>query len=435
MRFGITGHFRSTLARGAAVVVLGGLAAGCGAGASSLTDGLVTNSTTSSRPVTVAQANQPYPGDMQGRRAQPSYERVIRPKAPVGGGAVQSTAPAQLPAPSQAGTNQSAPVNGGSAVSSSPLPAPQRSAATPSTGTQPANTANRTASPSSGTAPQPQAPANQPDGQLGVLPQAPKPQQAGRDNSGGGTANDSSDSGRYTVASGDTLYGISRKTGVSVDSIKQANGLSGGMIRVGQTLTIPQGNGAGQTTVAKAEPAKADAPKADPVTTASADKAGTPPKAEEKKVSTYTPPSGDTVSEKSGEEAEEVAALTPDATGVGRLRWPARGRVVAGFGSGSSDGIDIAVPEGTSVRAAENGVVIYSGDGLKGFGNTVLVRHEDGLVTVYGHASQLKVKRGDNVKRGQEIALSGMSGEADRPKLHFEVRKGTSPVDPMTYLE
>ncbi|MFC6490628.1 hypothetical protein ACFP9U_21965, partial [Nitratireductor sp. GCM10026969] len=76
MRFGITGHFRSTLARGAAAVVLGGLAAGCGAGASSLTDGLVTNSTTSSRPVTVAQANQPYPGDMQGRRAQPNYERV-----------------------------------------------------------------------------------------------------------------------------------------------------------------------------------------------------------------------------------------------------------------------------------------------------------------------------------------------------------------------
>src|SRR5690606_21176649 len=102
------------------------------------------------------------------------------------------------------------------------------------------------------------------------------------------------------------------------------------------------------------------------------------------------------------QKSAEVAALPPEATGVGRLRWPVQGRVISQFGSGggkSNDGIDIAVPEGTSVRAAENGVVIYAGDGLKGFGNTVLVRHEDGLVTVYGHASQLKVKRGDQVKR------------------------------------
>ena len=89
------------------------------------------------------------------------------------------------------------------------------------------------------------------------------------------------------------------------------------------------------------------------------------------------------------------------------MRWPVRGRVISHYGSGSgksNDGIDIAVPEGTPVKAAENGVVIYAGDGLKDFGNTVLVRHENGLVTVYGHASELKVKRGEKVKRGQEIA-------------------------------
>src|SRR5690606_25460549 len=103
-------------------------------------------------------------------------------------------------------------------------------------------------------------------------------------------------------------------------------------------------------------------------------------------------------------------------------------------GGKSNDGIDIADPEGTSVRAAEDGVVIYAGDGLQGFGNTVLVRHEDGLETVYGHASQLQEKCGEQIKRGQELALSGMNGDADRPKLHFEVRKGTSPVNPMTYL-
>jgi len=87
------------------------------------------------------------------------------------------------------------------------------------------------------------------------------------------------------------------------------------------------------------------------------------------------------------------------------------------------------------VKAAENGVVIYAGDGLKEFGNTVLVRHDNGMVTVYGHASALRVKRGEKVRRGQEIALSGMSGSADRPKLHFEVRKDATPVNPSGYLE
>ena len=120
------------------------------------------------------------------------------------------------------------------------------------------------------------------------------------------------------------------------------------------------------------------------------------------------------------------------------MRWPVRGRVISNYGAGggkNGDGIDIAVPEGTSVKAAENGVVIYAGDGLKEFGNTVLVRHENGLVTFYGHASELKVARGEKVKRGQEIARSGMSGTTDMPKLHFEVRKNSSPVDPSTFLE
>ena len=87
------------------------------------------------------------------------------------------------------------------------------------------------------------------------------------------------------------------------------------------------------------------------------------------------------------------------------------------------------------MKAAENGVVIYAGNGLKEFGNTVLVRHDNGLVTVYGHASELKVQRGQKVKRGEEIAESGMSGNAKSPQLHFEVRKDSSPVDPSTYLE
>ena len=90
------------------------------------------------------------------------------------------------------------------------------------------------------------------------------------------------------------------------------------------------------------------------------------------------------------EAEEDDTAAAPGGTGIGKMRWPVRGRVISNYGSGSgksNDGIDIAVPEGTPVKAAENGVVIYAGDGLKDFGNTVLVRHENGLVTVYGHAS------------------------------------------------
>ncbi len=136
------------------------------------------------------------------------------------------------------------------------------------------------------------------------------------------------------------------------------------------------------------------------------------------------------------EKADESAA--PSGTGIGKMRWPVRGRVVSNYGKGSGnsrDGIEIQVPEGTPVKAAENGVVIYAGNGLKDYGNTVLVRHDNGLVTVYGNASELNVKRGEKVRRGQDIARSGMTGSAQSPKLHFEVRKDSSPVDPSTYLE
>ena len=230
--------------------------------------------------------------------------------------------------------------------------------------------------------------------------------------------------GTYTVQSGDTLSAISRKTGVSTASLKQANGMSDGLLRIGQTLTIPSGAVAA-TTLASAKPAAVD-----PVKTAS-----TPPAAKETPTQTlasYTPPK----KEKVIQQAEDEDSVAPNATGIAKMRWPVRGRVISGFGSGKDgDGIDISVPEGTPVKAAENGVVIYAGNGLKEFGNTVLVRHEDGLVTVYGHASSLEVTRGQKVKRGQEIALSGMSGTTDSPKLHFEVRKNSSPVDPRGFLE
>ena len=116
------------------------------------------------------------------------------------------------------------------------------------------------------------------------------------------------------------------------------------------------------------------------------------------------------------------------------FRWPARGRIIQGFKSGGNDGINIAVPEGTQVKAAENGVVAYAGSELKGYGNLVLIRHPNGFVSAYANNGDIEVKRGDTVKRGQTIAKSGQSGNVASPQLHFELRKGSTPVDPTQYL-
>ncbi len=124
-----------------------------------------------------------------------------------------------------------------------------------------------------------------------------------------------------------------------------------------------------------------------------------------------------------------------DASGAEpEFRWPARGRIIQGFKSGGNDGINISVPSGTSVRAAESGTVVYSGDGLKGYGNLVLIKHPNGFVTAYGNNGELDVKRGETVKRGQVIAKSGDTGNVNSPQLHFELRKGSTPVDPTSYL-
>jgi murein DD-endopeptidase MepM/ murein hydrolase activator NlpD len=234
-----------------------------------------------------------------------------------------------------------------------------------------------------------------------------------------------SSAGSYAVQPGDTLSRIAKRTGVSVASLKAANGMQDGVLKIGQTLKVPAAG-----SIVAAEPA----PKIDRTITAST-KTDPQKLATDEKVAAYTPPKK---TEKVIEQAESSGEAAPDSTGIGRMRWPVKGRVISAYsrsGGKANDGIDIAVPEGTPVKAAENGVVIYAGDGLKEFGNTVLVRHDNGLVTVYGNASELKVKRGQTVKRGDAIALSGMSGNADSPKLHFEVRKNSAPVDPRTFLE
>jgi murein DD-endopeptidase MepM/ murein hydrolase activator NlpD len=92
------------------------------------------------------------------------------------------------------------------------------------------------------------------------------------------------------------------------------------------------------------------------------------------------------------------------------------------------------VPEGTPIKAADDGVVAYAGNELKTYGNLVLIRHANGYVTAYAHASEILVKRDDHIKRGQIIAKAGQTGNVAAPQLHFEIRKGSAPVDPMPYL-
>src|SRR5690606_23811043 len=125
-------------------------------------------------------------------------------------------------------------------------------------------------------------------------------------------------------------------------------------------------------------------------------------------------------------------------TGI-KFRWPAVGKVIAGFGGRTdgthNDGINVSVPLGTDVHAAEDGVVAYAGNELKGYGNLILIRHDNDWVTAYAHNDQLLVKRGDKVKRGQVIAKAGSTGSVDRPQIHFELRKGSKPVDPIPYME
>ena len=149
------------------------------------------------------------------------------------------------------------------------------------------------------------------------------------------------------------------------------------------------------------------------------------------------------VAAKETPKAAPMASAKPEPAATGSVaeaaasesfRWPAKGRVIAGYGSSGNEGINIAVPEGTPVKAAEEGTVAYAGSDVKGYGKLVLVRHANGYVSAYAHNGEIDVKPGEKVKRGQTIAKSGASGNVTSPQLHFEIRKGGSPVDPMSQL-
>ena len=224
--------------------------------------------------------------------------------------------------------------------------------------------------------------------------------------------------GVHVVAPGETLHSIARLYRKSVLVLAKANNIPPDtMVRVGERIIIPDARTAAAPTAPRGE---GTVGAIGPVATAESPHSA--------RLASPVAPAG-----------QESAVKTAEPAGsLPSFRWPVRGRVIAGFGPTpnglQNDGINLAVPEGTPVKAAEDGVVAYAGNELKGYGNLVLLRHANGFVTAYANTSEILVKRGDTVKRGQVIAKSGQTGNVTSPQLHFEIRKGSTPVDPAQYL-
>jgi len=253
--------------------------------------------------------------------------------------------------------------------------------------------------------------------------------------------------GVHVVAAGETLSSIAHHYRRSRTAIAKANNIEpDAKLHIAQRLIIPGGRPM-TAHIGALEPTTPGRPLASqggvaPAVAQAADPGPPPsPPAAQKVVAaaptgsarvttaTTSEPLGDDVAtEKSG----------PALAAAPQFRWPVHGRIISGFGPKTAgqpnDGINVAVPEGTAVKAADDGVVAYAGNELKGYGNLILVRHQNGFVTAYANASELMVRRGDPVKRGQVIARSGQTGTVTSPQLHFEIRKGATPVDPTQYL-
>jgi murein DD-endopeptidase MepM/ murein hydrolase activator NlpD len=234
----------------------------------------------------------------------------------------------------------------------------------------------------------------------------------------------------HVVAQGETLMSLSRRYHKPLKQIAAANHIPPHQhLKIGDRIVIP-----GKVVVAAAPAAPAVQPAPSPAPAVAAPKAqpsrtvAPVPAAPAPKVTAEATPSANYAAAGAAATAETTAVAAPATA----FKWPLRGRVISGFPK--SDGLDLAVPEGTAVHAADDGVVAYAGSELKGYGNLILIRHANGFVTAYAHASELIVKRNDAVRRGQVIAKSGQTGSVSSPQLHFEIRKGSTPVDPMQYL-
>ncbi len=259
----------------------------------------------------------------------------------------------------------------------------------------------------------------------------------------------------YRVARGDNVFGISRRFGVPARSLIDSNGLEAPFtLRVGQILTIPKPRvhvvARDDTVYGISRRYRVDMAElvrlngiGPPYTITPGQRLKLPgaqqPRYAAPAVAKAEP--GKVVPRRSParEAAQRSAAIpSPPPRADGKFLWPVRGRIVSSYGAKGgglhNDGVNIAAARGTPVLAADNGVVAYAGNELRGFGNLLLIKHADGWVTAYAHTEGLMVRRGQTVRRGQPIARVGSSGNVSEPQLHFEVRKGTKAVDPSRVL-
>ena len=219
----------------------------------------------------------------------------------------------------------------------------------------------------------------------------------------------------HIVQKGDTIYSISRRYSVDMSLLARQNQLKAPYnIYEGQFLKLPGSIVEyKETQVAALKTPTSSATKTNKKTT--------------------------TKQIKQPSKKNSVRLPAPPVRSKAKFAWPVEGKVMTKFGSAGAgrhnDGINIKVNEGVSVRAAENGVVAYAGNELKGFGNLLLIKHADGWITAYAHNSKILAKRGETVVRGQPIAKAGKTGNAKEAQLHFEIRKGTKAVDPLAYME
>ncbi|WBH16034.1 M23 family metallopeptidase [Sphingomonas radiodurans] len=274
----------------------------------------------------------------------------------------------------------------------------------------------------------------------------------------------------YIVRSGDSLRAIAERVGAGSEAIARANDLAPPFtIRTGQRLRIPGGRyhlvRSGQTGIAIARAYGVEWSRivatndlAEPYILRTGQRILIPgdarPRSAAERAAAFRLEIDDIIT--GGEPAiaanqapakavatprrvlPATAAISAPLSRPGRFLWPVDGTIVSRFGAGASgernNGIKIAVPMETAVKAAADGTVAYVGDGIAALGGLVIVRHGENWTSVYGHASKLLVQRGQAVKKGQTIALSGDTGFADRPELHFELRRGRTPIDPTAQL-
>ncbi len=239
----------------------------------------------------------------------------------------------------------------------------------------------------------------------------------------------------HTIASGESLYTIARRYEVTTQAIVQANNLSSpDKIVVGQKVIIPGradllATKAPTTQVASATPMAAPTPAQQTLPQAANALQAAAPAAAPVVAPVQAAPA-----QAAPVQVASVPAAEPAMSGSDKFRWPVSGRVMVDFASSKGTGINIEVPEGATVKAAENGTVIYVGSGVEGYGNLILIRHPNGYVSAYAHLQSMSVAKGAVVGRGDTIGAAGMTGSVTKPQLHFELRKGATPVDPVPLL-